>query len=136
MERFNNKKVRPIVKIDRKKLKKDLAIKMSNNQKYEYNLSEILFDINDSESLETKYEIIRKFIKNNNFKSAASKYSIANSSIRGGEVGWIKETLLSKELINFLKKLDIGEITKPLKYHNGYLLLKINKKKNERSYKY
>ena len=92
-----------LVKIDRKELKKDLAIKISNNQKYEYNLSEILFDINDSESLETKYEIIRKFIKNNNFKSAASKYSIANSSIRGGEVGWIKETLLSKELINFLK---------------------------------
>ena len=102
---------------------------MSNNQKYEYNLSEILFDINDSESLETKYEIIRKFIKNNNFKSAASKYSIANSSIRGGEVGWIKETLLSKELINFLKKMNIGDITEPLKYPNGYLLLKINNKK-------
>ena len=118
-----------LVKIDRKKLKKDLAIKISNNQKYEYDLSEILFDINENESLETKYEIIRKFIKNNNFKSAASKYSIANSSIRGGEVGWVKETLLSKELINFLKKMDIGEITKPLKYPNGYLLLKINNKK-------
>ena len=118
-----------LVKIDRDKLKQDLAVKISNNQKYEYDLSEILFDINENESLETKYEIIRKFIKNNNFKSAASKYSIANSSIRGGEVGWVKETLLSKELINFLKKLDIGEITKPLKYPNGYLLLKINNKK-------
>ena len=117
------------MKIDRDKLKQDLAIKISNNQKYEYDLSEILFDINENESLETKYEIIRKFIKNNNFKSAASKYSIANSSIRGGEVGWVKETLLSKELINFLKKMNIGEITKPLKYPNGYLLLKINNKK-------
>ena len=32
--------------------------------------------------------------------------------------------------------MNIGDITEPLKYPNGYLILKINNKKNERSYKY
>ena len=37
-------------------------------------------------------------------KTAASKYSISNSSNKGGEIGWIKETLLSKNLNDIIKK--------------------------------
>ena len=123
------RKYNSLVKINRDKLKQDLTIKISKNQKYEYHLSEILFDINENEKVEKKYKDILKFIKKNNFKTAASKYSIANSSVKGGEVGWIKETLLSKEIMSVLKEMSIKEVTKPLKYPNGYLLLKINDKK-------
>ena len=55
---------------------------------------------------------------------------MANSSKNGGDIGWIKETLLSKDLINILNKVEINGITKPIKYPNGYLILKLNNKKN------
>ena len=45
-----------------------------------------------------------------------------------GEIGWIKETLLSESLLKIIKSLKIGQISEPLKYPNGYLLLKINDK--------
>ena len=102
---------------------------MSKNKKYEFNLSEIVFETNKDETLELKKNIILKYIESNNFKAAASKYSISSSSNIGGEIGWIKETLLSESLLKIIKNLKIGQISEPLKYPNGYLLLKINDKK-------
>ena len=91
-------KYNSLIKIDEKKLKSELINKMSNNKKYEYNISEILFEIEKNENLEDKYKKILKYIKINDFKGAASRFSISNSGKRGGEIGWIKETLLSENL--------------------------------------
>ena len=123
------KKYNSMIKIDKKNLKKQLMIKLSKEKKYEYKISEILFEINKGETLNGKYEEILNYIKVNNFKDAASKYSIANSSNRGGQVGWIKETLLSEELIKTVKKTNINETTEVLQFPNGYLILKIEDKK-------
>ena len=123
-QKYNN-----LVKIDEKKLRSELLLKISSDIKYEYNLSEILFEIENNENIEDKYNIIVNFINKNDFKSAASKYSISNSANRGGEIGWIKETLLSDNLSSVLKKINDKGLTKPLKYPNGYLILKINDKK-------
>ena len=46
-----------LVKINRDKLKQDLKFKISKNQKYEYHLSEILFDINENEKVEKNIKI-------------------------------------------------------------------------------
>ena len=60
-----------------KKTKKKFKLKISNNKKYEYNLSEILFEIEKNENFKNKYKLINKLYKNlNDFKTAASKYSI------------------------------------------------------------
>ena len=117
------------VKINKKKLQNSLEIKLLNTKKYELNLSEILFEVDVNEDFENKYNKIKLYINNNDFKTAAIKYSIANSSNKGGEIGWIKETLLSPEILKILDKKEIGSITRPIKYPNGYLLLKINEKK-------
>ncbi len=117
------------IKIDEKKLKRKISSKISSKKKYEYNLSEILFELDKNEIFEEKYKEILNYIKLNNFKSAASKYSLSNSSNRGGQIGWIKETLLSDDLLNILNKLKKNQLTKAIKYPNGYLILKINEKK-------
>ncbi len=117
------------VKIDKDKTRKELILKISNEKKYEYNLSEILFDIDKNEKLISKHTKIINTIKEKDFKTAASKYSISSSSNIGGELGWIKETMLSNDLNKMLNKMKKNQITKPIKYPNGYLLLKINDKK-------
>ena len=85
------------VKINEVELKNDLEIKITNNKKYEYNLSELLFEIETNDDFKKKYKEILKYIANNSFKAAASRYSISNSSSKGGEIGWVKETLLSNK---------------------------------------
>ena len=114
------------IKIDKKTLSEELKTKISKNKKYEYNLSEILFELESNENLEEKYKKILIYANNNSFKNAAAKFSISNSSIKGGEIGWIKETLLSEVLVKILVKMKKNDISKYIKYPNGYLLLKIN----------
>ena len=126
---FIYKKYSSYVKIDEKVLKKKLKTKMLKTKKYEYNLSEILFEVEQKENLKNKYKKISDYINFNDFKAAAARYSISDSSNKGGEIGWVKETLLSNEINNILSKMNENEISNPIKYPNGYLILKINKKK-------
>ena len=120
------RKYNSLVKIDKNKLREELIDKISRDKKYEYKLSEILFEIEDNEIYEKKINEINDYIKNNNFRLAATKYSISNSANKGGEIGWVKETVLSSKLADTLKKLKKNQITKPIKYPNGYLILKLN----------
>ena len=97
-------------------------------EKYIYDNGVNETEIEKNENLEKKYKIIKEYIKLNNFKIATSRYSISNSASRGGEIGWVKETILSSDLNNILKKMRVNEISKPIKFPNGYLILKINDK--------
>ncbi len=123
------RKYNSLIKIDKDKKKKELILKMSSNKKYEYNISELLFEIEKNENLKNKHKKILEYIKFNDFKSAASRFSIASSSKRGGEIGWVKETLLSKNLNSVLNNISKGELTDPIEYPSGYLLIKINDKR-------
>ena len=123
------RKFNSLLRIDENKLRNELNSKISNNKKYEFNLSEMLIEINVNENIDDKYLEILNSIKVNGFKNSSSKYSISNSAIKGGEIGWVKETLLSEKLSKILNSMDVGDITEPLKYPSGYLILKINDKK-------
>ena len=123
------KKFNDLVKIDKDYLKNRLIIRNKNNKKFEYNLSEILFDLDKSENLKKKNEEILKSIKNNGFKTSVARFSIANSAKNGGEIGWIKETILSNKFSKILSTMKLGEVSIPIKYSTGYLLLKINNKR-------
>ena len=123
------RKFKGLVKINKIQLKEKLIAQMSKNKKYEYNISEILFDLDNDVAYQEKYTEIINYINLYDFKSAVSKYSIANSVNNNGQIGWIKETLLSEELVNILRKLKIGQLTDPIKSPSGYLILKLNDSK-------
>ena len=120
------KKFSSLVKVNEKNLRSELEKKISNIKKYEYNLSELLFEVEANETLDMKYKKIKEYISAKGFKNATYTFSISNSSNNGGEIGWVKETLLSDELSKIFRKMQRGQLTKPLKYPNGYLLIKIN----------
>ncbi len=117
--------------IDVKELKNRLKIEIKNNSNIltEYNISEIQFNLNIGESLEQKYNQIINSINSNGFKIASNLYSISETSKFGGKIGWINKTSISGPVLDELEKLNIGEITKPIKIPNGYLILKLNNKK-------
>ena len=123
------KKYNSFLKTDKKKLKEQLIKKKTNEKSYQYNLSELLFEISVDETFNNKYEIIKEFIKVNDFKTAAVKYSISDTSNKGGQIGWVKDTFLSEDLVELLSKIEIGRTSKPIRTPNGYLILKVNNKK-------
>lgn len=122
-------KYRKLVKIDKENLRNNLRKKISNNKKFEYNLSELLFDLSQDENLKNKYKEIIENTEKNGFGNSVLKFSISDSFKNEGNIGWIKETMLSSKVIEIIKKMNVGDISAPLKYPNGYLLLKINNKR-------
>ena len=91
----------------------------------EYNLSEIEFVL-DGEKLEKKQKELLEVIKTQNFNKAVSLYSISETNVNEGKIGWINESSLSNSIISKINNLKIGEISEPIKKNNSYLILKIN----------
>ena len=118
------------VNVNEEKLKKKLLLQ--KNLMTEYNLSEILFEIKDNEKLDTKYRLILKNISETGFKNSANIFSISNSSKFGGDLGWINETQLNENLLNQIKSLNIKQLTKPIQVTNGYLIIKLNDKREKK----
>ena len=73
---------------------------------------------------------VYQVIKNKSFEEAAKKYSISSSASKGGVIGFFKEKTLSRVYLSELKKINIGEITKPIKNANSITILKINSMNN------
>ena len=108
---------------DLKKKLNDLVAKRETIK--EYNISEILFDINDNENVNYKYETIINSINNDGFKNTANIYSISSSSKLGGQIGWVKKTQLSEKIQNIITNLKIGEISKPIQSGPGFLIIRL-----------
>jgi len=109
--------------IDKDQIKNELS---QNNFQNEYNLSEIIFSLDDNENLNQKSELIFNVIKKEGFDVAALKMSITESSKAGGNIGWVKENSLNKNVRESLKKIEKMNYTKPIVIPGGFLVLKIN----------
>lgn len=114
------KKFSKNVKINESEIKESILKREKQN---EYMLSEIVFTLDKEEKLIKKLEKIRSTIENKNFSEAALNFSISDTANNGGELGWIKENVLNKNIKNELKNISNGEITNPITIPGGFLIL-------------
>ena len=121
--KFNNR-----IKIDEKSIEKDIINYYNSlEKKFEFNLSEIIIDV--EKDINIKKKEVFNYIDEFGFKVAANKYSKSDTSKFGGEIGWIKSTRLTKKIKNNISKINIGEITEPIQTSNGYMFIKLNDKR-------
>ncbi len=121
--KFKNK-----VKIDKKFIESEIVnYYNSKKKKYEYNISEIL--IEDEKDINIKKNEILKYAEKFGFNIAANKYSKSDTSKYGGNIGWVKSSRLSEKIKKEISKINIGEITDPIQSSSGYLLLRLNDRK-------
>ena len=126
--RFSNQ-----LNIDEESLKKKIDENIAKSKlTNEYELSEIVFQISNESELIEKTNLIQESINTQGFKNTANIYSVVDSSKFGGSLGWVEEKQLSQEINEAVIKLEIGEITKPIKITNGFLILKIENKKEKK----
>ena len=116
---------------DQLKIDKEAIIKKVNNLKNdkqkEYLLSEIVFVKKKDLSLKNLINQIQLSINEIGFNNTANIYSTSESSRLGGKLGWIKESSLSKPIIEKLKLIEEDKYTDIIKLGNNYLILKVEK---------
>ena len=116
------------VKINEKKLREQI---FSQKTQFLFNLSEIIFNVENEENYEKKLEIIKNEINEKGFENAALIHSISESKSLGGDLGWIEENMINKNLKNAIKDLKIGEFTDPQVIPGGFIILKLKDIKKE-----
>ena len=119
------------INIDVNKLKKQISKNKSTTKKKIYQLSEIIFEVDNQKNLDNKVKNIRESIKEIGFKNTANIYSIADTAKFGGEIGWVEEERLSKKVMQELKKRNINDITLPFQTGGSFLILRIDNIKYE-----
>ena len=117
------------VRIDISKLKEEISLK--ETQKI-LNLSEIVFNVEKAEDYSTKLSKIIEDINNKGFENAALIHSVSETKSFGGNLGWINENSVSKNLREKINKMQIGEYSDPIIIQGGFLIIKINEIKKEK----
>ena len=124
-EKYKNK-----LSIDVNKIKDDLKLKIENENKVEeYKLAEILFTPQSKSTEIDEIDEIKESIKEIGFESSAIAYSISNTASKGGNIGWLKKTQLSKNILREVENLNIGQITEVLDSPAGKLILILQDKR-------
>lgn len=113
--------------INENELKKQ--IKDQDNSLTSFELSEIVFQINNASEIDGVYNLIKEDIIEFGFENAAIKHSVSNTSMSGGSLGWINDNQISKEILENLNEIANNEITKPIRIPSGFLILKKNNMK-------
>jgi peptidyl-prolyl cis-trans isomerase SurA len=119
------------VNINKKKIEKEISLN-NNKQIKEYELAEIIFEVDNKEEIERKYNEIKKSITAVGFQNSASIYSIAATAKAGGNIGLINENSLNNKIKKNIINLKNGEISKPIILSNGILILKVINTKNSK----
>ena len=88
--------------------------------------------MNDKKEFEPKSNAIKESINEIGFEETARIYSLSDSKKSGGNLGWIYENQLSKEIKDELNDIKIGDITKPIVTRGGILILKLIDIKTEK----
>ena len=117
-------KFRNQISVDELKIKEELEKKLDKSEiQTSFLISEILFQSKNEKEYQEIFNNIIKTVEESSFKSAASIYSISDSSINSGEIGWVKKNEISKLIYKELNKLKIGDISQPIKVASGFLMI-------------
>ncbi len=116
--------------INEEVLKEQILQNKKKERKFLF-LYELVFDFKNKEEINKKYKEILESIKIKGFEETVIMYSIANTKMKSGLVGWVDINTLNNKIKNEVMNLDIGEISNPISIPSGILLLKVDDKKTE-----
>ena len=127
-QKFKNKVV-----IDKDKIKNEILQNPQKESQSELLLSEIVFDANSKIDFQNKYEKILLDIENVGFKKTAIIHSNSDTATNGGLIGWVKEDNLNHNIKEIISKLRQGQFSKPIRTSSGFIIIKIEDKKEYES---
>ena len=126
VQKFNNS-----ILVDEDKIRNKISQLSKKSSVENVLLSEIIFTLNENENLDNKLNILKESIEKIGFGETAKIYSVSESKKNGGKIGWVYKSQLSKKISEEIEKINIGEFSDPITIPGGFILIKLNDKKNK-----
>ena len=96
-------------------------------------ISEILIPISDADNTANTIIDLKKKIEIEGFENVAENLSISESSLKGGDLGWLDESIISEKIKPAIVNTPIGKISEAIILPEGILLFKVRDKKEIKS---
>lgn len=95
----------------------------------EYLISEIILEPVPNDQVLAEIKKIKEKITIDGFEKVAINFSIAETSLKGGNLGWINENLITDNFKSKIINTPIGEISEPIVLPEGILIFKVRDKR-------
>ena len=117
------------LQINPEQIEERLKLFQEKKKVQEYLISEIVIDKVPESEIELKMDEIKNKIEIDGFESVAKNLSISESSIRGGDLGWVNEGIISEKIKSKFANTPVGEISSPIILSEGILIFKVRDKR-------
>ena len=106
-------------------------LKLAQNKKKieEYLISEIVIKNVETNKLDSEIQRLKDKIEIEGFENVAKELSISESGMKGGDLGWISENIISEEIKSKLMETPIGKLSSPIILQDGILIFKVRDKR-------
>jgi len=94
-----------------------------------YLILEILIPLVEKDKINDEIQSIKEKIEIEGFENVAKNISISESSIKGGNLGWLEESIISEKIKSTIINTPVGQLAKPIILPEGILFFKIQDKK-------
>ena len=115
--------------VNQEEIEEQMRLLEGKKEIEEYLISEIIIKPVPEDKLQDEIKKISEKIENEGFEKVAINLSISESALKGGNLGWISENVISDQFKNKIIKTPIGGISEPIVLPDGILLFKVRDKR-------
>ena len=123
-QRYSNK-----LSINLDEIDEQLKLYENKAETNEYLISEIVLAPVQKSEVNSKIKDFKDRVKAEGFEATVANLSISKTSKRGGDLGWLNESIISTNVRAYIKKTKVGEITEPIFIPEGILFFKVRDKR-------
>ena len=115
--------------INQSEIEDKLKLLQNKKKLNEYLISEIVIENVESDKLDKRIRELKNRIEIEGFEDVAKEISISESALKGGDLGWINENIISENIRSKLIETSIGNISSPIIVQHGVLIFKVRDKR-------
>ncbi len=117
------------ISINADEIEEQLKLIQDKKEFTEYLISEIVISHSSNEDVDAIIKNLKERIEIEGFENVAMEISISDTNIKGGDLGWVDETIISEKLKSIISNTQIGMISEPVVLSNGVLIVKVRDKR-------
>ena len=123
------------VSVNPEEIDEQLKLIGNNDEIKEYLVSEIIIKPVPRDQLKSKIKELKERIKVEGFEKVAMDISISETAIKGGNLGWVNENIISEQFKSKIINTPVGSVSDPILLSEGILLFKVNNKRESKKFK-
>ena len=120
----------PFAAVSREEAEAELERLKASVGEPQYHLSEIYLIVDnparEAQVRDTARRLVEQLREGADFAAVARQFSQSASAAAGGDMGWVTAEQLPAALADAVARLDVGEISEPIRHGGGITILKLN----------